>query len=293
MQTMEFMVAITLLVVGGVLSTGVRADEIEAVFPGKEWAKRTPAEVGLDAQELEEFSRFVGGRGCVVRHGYMVYGWGDVSRRADVASACKPFYSHFLFKAVEDAKIESLDEKAVRWEPRLTHINEELGFKDADITWRHFANQTSCYQLVEKPGTAYAYNDWQMALFWETGQGQPYVAPRYAMKSSSSTVCTLFLLTAFSAHATSRASAICPRCCSTAARSTTKTTSCRRRLLTPLWPSPSEELDEQPTGLLGLFLLHPVARAVDHVHTAHVRTGPVLHPFKSARTLITAPVTGT
>jgi hypothetical protein len=57
--------------------------------------------------------------------------WGDVSRRADVASACKPFFSHFLFRAVEDGKIESVDERAVRWEPRLKQINRELGFKDA------------------------------------------------------------------------------------------------------------------------------------------------------------------
>lgn len=85
-----------------------------------------------------------------------------------MASACKPFYSHLLFKALEDGLIESLDEKAVRWEPRLGQINGDLGFKDADIAWRHFANQTSCYQLAEKPGTAYAYNDWQMALFWDT-----------------------------------------------------------------------------------------------------------------------------
>ena len=28
------------------------------------------------------------------------------------------------------------------------------------------ANQTSCYQVVEKPGAAYCYNDWQMALIW-------------------------------------------------------------------------------------------------------------------------------
>ena len=165
---MKSVVPVTLLVVGGASSTVVRADEIEAVFPGKEWANRTPAEVGLKPQKLKEFSRFVGGRGCVVRHGYMVYGWGDASHRADVASACKPFYSHFLFKALEDGKIESLDEKAVRWEPRLAKINRQLGYKDREITWRHFANQTSCYQLVDKPGTAYAYNDWQMALFWDT-----------------------------------------------------------------------------------------------------------------------------
>ena len=58
--------------------------------------------------------------------------------------------------------------KAVRWEPRLQEINEQLDFKDAEIAWRHFANQTSCYQLVEKPGAAFDYNDWQMALFWDT-----------------------------------------------------------------------------------------------------------------------------
>ena len=168
MQTMNSIVAVLLLVAGGVFSAGLRADEAEAVFPGKAWAKRAPAEVGLETRKLKEFSQFVGGRGCVVRHGYLVYMWGDVSRRADVASACKPFYSHFLFKAFEDGKIRSLDEKAVRWEPRLKQINKELAFKDADIAWRHFANQTSCYQLVEKPGTAYAYNDWQMALFWDT-----------------------------------------------------------------------------------------------------------------------------
>ena len=37
----------------------------------------------------------------VVRHGYLVFTWGDASRRGDVASACKPWYSHFLFKAVD------------------------------------------------------------------------------------------------------------------------------------------------------------------------------------------------
>ncbi len=138
------------------------------VFPGKTWQEKSPDEVGMDAAKLKAFSQFVGGRGCVVRHGYLVYSWGDVSRRADVASAAKPFYAHFLLKALEDGKIDSLDEKAVKWEPRLAEINRPLDFKDREITWRHFANQTSCYQLVERPGTAYAYNDWQMALFWDT-----------------------------------------------------------------------------------------------------------------------------
>jgi CubicO group peptidase (beta-lactamase class C family) len=161
----SLLVYVIALLLGSVLS---HASALESVCPGNQWEEKQPAEVGLSAETLKAFSTFVGGRGCVVRRGYLVYSWGDISRRADVASACKPFYAHFLFKALEDGKITSLDERAGRWEPRLGEINEALGFKDRGIRWRDFANQTSCYQLVEKPGAAYAYNDWQMALFWDT-----------------------------------------------------------------------------------------------------------------------------
>ncbi len=150
------------------LAPGAQAAPEQTVYPGTSWATKTPTEVGMDSERLDAFRDFVGGRGCVVRHGYMVYSWGDVSKRADVASACKPWYTHFLFKALEDGRIPSLDQKAVRWEPRLKDINKELGYKDRGITWRHLANQITCYGLGEKPGTAYAYNDWQMALFWDT-----------------------------------------------------------------------------------------------------------------------------
>jgi hypothetical protein len=91
-----------------------------------------------------------------------------VAKRADVASASKPWYTHFLLKALEDGRIPSLDERLVRWEPRLEAINRQLGHKDRAITWRHVANQTSCYGVAEAPGTAYDYNDWQMALFSDT-----------------------------------------------------------------------------------------------------------------------------
>lgn len=122
----------------------------------------------MDKAKLEELSAFLGGRGCVTRYGYMVYTWGDEKKRGDVASACKPVISHFLIVALERGMIPSLDEKVVRWEPRLNDINAELGYKDREITWRHLANQTSCYGVPERPGTAFDYNDYQMALFWDT-----------------------------------------------------------------------------------------------------------------------------
>jgi CubicO group peptidase (beta-lactamase class C family) len=144
------------------------ANRIAPVYPGKEWATKKPEALGLDTKKLKELSDYAGGFGCVVRRGYMVHTWGDASKRKDVASAAKPLYAHFLFKAVEDGKISSLDERANKWESRLNQINKDLDYKDRDIKWRHFANQISCYGLAEAPGTAYAYNDWQMALFWDT-----------------------------------------------------------------------------------------------------------------------------
>ncbi len=142
--------------------------EGEPVYPGQQWATKSPEEVGLSMAKLKAFSDYAGGFGCVVRHGYMVYTWGDASRRMDVASAAKPVYAHLLFKAVEDGRIFSVDEPVCRWEPRLKRINGDLRCKDSRITWRHMANQVSCYGLVEEPGTAYAYNDWQMSLLFDT-----------------------------------------------------------------------------------------------------------------------------
>ena len=144
------------------------ADIPIGVLPGKTWATKTPAEVGLDAGKLREFSEFVGGRGCVVRHGYLVYHWGDITRREDIASAAKPFYSYFLFKALELGKIPSLDQRVGEWEPRLADLDPAHGRKNRDILWRHLANQTSCYGVVERPGTAFCYNDWQTMLLWQT-----------------------------------------------------------------------------------------------------------------------------
>jgi hypothetical protein len=160
--------SMALLTVAYTSAVGAYTNETSPVYPGKEWATKKPEEVGLDAKKLKKIGEYAGGSGCIVRHGYMVYTWGDASRRRDVASAAKPLYSHFLFKALENGKISSLNERVNRWEPRLNQINKDLGYKDRNITWRHFANQISCYGLVEAPGTAFDYNDWQMALFWDT-----------------------------------------------------------------------------------------------------------------------------
>ena len=165
MKLTRMLLAVLLI---GAAAAESRAGEGAPVYPGTEWTTKKPEDVGLNVKKLKELSDYAGGFGCVVRHGYMVYTWGNPSRRKDVASAAKPLYSHFLFKAVENGRIFSFDERLSKWEPRLNRINKNLNYKDIYITWRHCANQISCYGLAEAPGTAYAYNDWQMALFWDT-----------------------------------------------------------------------------------------------------------------------------
>ncbi|MEW5977410.1 MAG: hypothetical protein AB1898_16585 [Acidobacteriota bacterium] len=140
----------------------------DPVFPGATWETRTPAQVQLDAGKLDRIRDYLGGRGIIVRHGYQVYTWGDYARAGDIASAAKPFYAHFLLKAVEDGKLAGVDVKLADYEPGLNHLNASLGYKDRHITFRHCANQLSAYGVSEKPGEAFDYNDWQMALFWDT-----------------------------------------------------------------------------------------------------------------------------
>jgi hypothetical protein len=67
--------------------------------------------------------------------------------------------------AVQQGKIKSVDAKVADFEPRLRALNQG---KDAGITWKHLASQTSGYGLSEMPGEAYAYNDYALALYYDT-----------------------------------------------------------------------------------------------------------------------------
>jgi CubicO group peptidase (beta-lactamase class C family) len=134
-------------------------------YPDNDWKRRAPEEVGLVAEKLRALARLVGGRGCVVRHGYLVFTWGDASKSSDIASAVKPIISTLLFLAIQQGLLQNVDAKVADFEPRLRNLNHG---KDADITWRHLASQTSGYGLTEAPGAAYSYNDFALALYYDT-----------------------------------------------------------------------------------------------------------------------------
>jgi CubicO group peptidase (beta-lactamase class C family) len=161
---MSALLALGALATSSAGEPGPEADRAAPVYPGAAWETRTPEEAGLSRAKLDALRDLVGGRGCVVRHGYLVYSWGDVTRSADVASAVKPVLSTLLLLAVQEGKLRGVDDPVVDFEPRLRALN---GGKDAAITWRHLASQTSGYGLAEPPGRAYSYNDYALALYYD------------------------------------------------------------------------------------------------------------------------------
>ncbi len=134
-------------------------------WPGLHWGTRTPAETGLIPAKLEALASHVGGRGCVVRHGWMVFSWGDSSQSGDVASAFKPVLTTLMLMAVQEGLLGSVDDRVSMVEPRLVELNQG---KDAGITWRHLASQLSGYGRLERPGAAYSYNDYAITLYYDT-----------------------------------------------------------------------------------------------------------------------------
>lgn len=153
--------------------TGVDAASPVPVFPGSAWDVMTPAEAGLDEKVLYRLSAHVGGRGCVVRHGSMVYAWGDQQQSSDVASAFKPLLSTLLFFAIQDGYVTSADDLMANHEPRLRKLDPD---KDGRITWTHLGSQSSGYGLAEAPGEAYSYNDYALALYYDTLMGKVFEA---------------------------------------------------------------------------------------------------------------------
>src|SRR5262249_45572680 len=146
-----------LLCVNAIASAGAAE-----MFPGVHWDSRSPSEAGLSPAKLEQLATHVGGRGCVVRHGFMVFSWGDQTQSSDVASAFKPVLTTLMLLAVQDGLLASPDDKVSAVEPRLRALNDG---KDAAITWRHLASQLSGYGLTDKPGVAYSYNDYAITLY--------------------------------------------------------------------------------------------------------------------------------
>ena len=135
--------------------------QIETAFPGEHWQEKSPAELGLDADRLDEVATALGSRGCVIKNGYVVKAWGSQSEKSDVFSSAKPVLSTLLLFALQEGKIQSVDQPIV-------DFGWDLLPKDRTMTFRHLGSMTSGYARPEEPGKAWAYNDYAIQLYQKT-----------------------------------------------------------------------------------------------------------------------------
>ncbi len=131
------------------------------VFPGATWSQSTPEQAGMNGALLDELAIRLGGRGCVVKDGHMVKQWGDIALVRDVLSSAKPVLSTLLFFAIEEGRVDSVDQP-------VAAFGWELRGKDRSITFRHLGAMTSGYARPEPPGQAWAYNDYAIQLYQRT-----------------------------------------------------------------------------------------------------------------------------
>jgi hypothetical protein len=86
-----------------------RASEPGIVFPASHWEERAPSALGLDGGKLDQLATLLGGRGCVIKNGYVVKAWGAQSQRGNWASSSKPVLSTLLFFAIAEGKLPGVD----------------------------------------------------------------------------------------------------------------------------------------------------------------------------------------
>lgn len=130
----------------------------ERTYPKRVWLAKKPSEVGLNSEKTDTIARLLEGRGCIIRHGFVVKAWGDQSQKGDWMSSSKPVFSTLLFFAVQEGKLDSVHApiKPFGW---------DLSTKDEVMTFHHLANMISGYARPEEPGAAWAYNDFAINLY--------------------------------------------------------------------------------------------------------------------------------
>jgi CubicO group peptidase (beta-lactamase class C family) len=137
------------------------ASGADVVFPGATWDTRKPHDLGLNEARLDAVATALKGRGCVVKDGFVVKAWGEQGQKGDWASSAKPVLSTLLMFARHEGKIKSFDQPVI-------DFGWELLPKDRSMTLRHLASMTSGYARPEKPGAAWAYNDYAIQLYQKT-----------------------------------------------------------------------------------------------------------------------------
>lgn len=158
--------------------------DIRRTFPGREWERAGPEEVGFDAERLAgvgqwqaEHAAGAPYRLLVARHGRLIAEWhGGGLGREDLqpqASASKSTYATVLGIAVEEGTIPSVDARVADYYPEMLDVAPGEGPKDgrhvfpenSEITFRQLIGNTSGYMKPgEAPGKVFHYQTFGMNI---------------------------------------------------------------------------------------------------------------------------------
>lgn len=117
--------------------------------------------LSAQTKPFDQLAANLGGRGAVLHNGRTIHAWGDQKESSDWLSSAKPVLSTLLFFAIHNRQVKSVHTK-------IATLGWPLTGKDREITFHHLANMISGYARPDKPGTAWAYNDYAINLYQQT-----------------------------------------------------------------------------------------------------------------------------
>ena len=165
------------------LKTIEPSQQVERVWPGKEWQVAEPEELGFDRTKLAEAGRYQAEiaenspyRILIARHGKIAAEWNfrsDPFFKAPQASASKSTYSSVLGIAIQEGVIRSENDRVANYYPEMLDIAPGEGPKEgrhafpdnAEITFRQLIGNTSGYlKPGEAPGKVFNYQTFGMNI---------------------------------------------------------------------------------------------------------------------------------
>lgn len=96
--------------------------------PGQRGKCATPRHLPLTRWPSINFAQDLGGRGCIVKDGFIIKQWGDQAQVGDWMSSSKPVLSTLLFFAIEEGLVKGVDQP-------ISDFGWELKPKDQPMTF--------------------------------------------------------------------------------------------------------------------------------------------------------------